>query len=345
MTTSSRGMKISRHFREFYDEMEPRYRSLEPIVSEIVKSLIKPRWHYECRIKQRESFALKIETARYKHPDQVDDILAGTIVVENSKAIELARNKVSDHFKVIDSRPQNPKVTHQRPETFEFDDLRLYLALPEDNPHYYSFRGLVFELQIKTFLQHAWGIATHDLTYKGDAVDWSLLRIAFQVKAMLEHAEASIEAAGQMAAASCLSKSNCSVDTRNSCVDLIKAYWDDEQLPFDVKRLASNILTALKVFDKCIDELDTLLAHESHKTAGNLALNLSPYLATVQVLLNECKTDRLAISLKHKSLKIVATPDIEPPLGVDLRKLRNVIFVDSSTIHTDNCCGRVDLTE
>ena len=51
---------------------------------------------------------------------------------------------------------------------------------------------MIFEVQIKTILQHAWSIATHDLIYKTDTVSWPKERIAFQVKAMLEHAEIAI---------------------------------------------------------------------------------------------------------------------------------------------------------
>lgn len=332
MTVSSRGMKISRHVRDFYEMMVPRYRSLEPVVSEIVNGFIEPRWHYEKRIKGRESFALKIDTARYSSPDMVDDILAGTIVVENSKTIQLAYSKVQNHFVIRNSRPKNPKQTNKKAHAFEFDDLRLYLSLHNSSPHYHKFRDLVFELQIKTYLQHAWGIATHDLTYKGDAVDWSLLRIAYQVKAMLEHAEASIEAAGQMASASCLCKSEPSVDRVNSCVVLLKKFWRDEQLPFDVKRLASNILNALDVFGRSIGELDILLAGESAKTAGRLAFNMSPYLTTVQVLINNYGIVSLEKEHKDRFMKIVVTPDVEAPVGTDLRKMRNVIFLDSSAI-------------
>ena len=61
-------------------------------------------------------------------------------------------------------------------------------------------------MQVKTFLQHAWGIATHDLIYKTDDVSWSRQRIAYQIKAMLEHAEMSIQEAGRLAEAVALSK-------------------------------------------------------------------------------------------------------------------------------------------
>lgn len=335
MTTTSRGMKISRHVREYYEAMVPRYRSLESIVSKIINSFIEPRWHYEQRIKSRESFTLKLETARYCRPEKIDDLLAGTIVVENSKIIEVVRSRVARHFDIKESRPKDISLTHKQPYAFEFDDLRLYLTLPEESPHYHQLGSLVFELQIKTYLQHAWGIATHDMIFKGDAIDWSLSRIAFQVKAMLEHAEASIEAADQMVEASCLSKTNQMVQNINSCVDLLKAYWIEEQLPFDLRRLAENILTSLKLFGKSIDELDTLLACEAAKTIGWLPLNLSPYLSIIQVLLHSSNPDLLAKKNRDKSLKIVVTPDIEAPVGIDLRRQRNVIFVDSSLMIED----------
>src|SRR6185295_542993 len=81
------------------------------------------------------------------------------------------------------------KGTHE----FSFDDLRLYTKWKPDvtlpTP---TFAGVVFELQIKTFLQHAWSIATHDLIYKTDSISWPKERVAFEIKAMLEHAENAI---------------------------------------------------------------------------------------------------------------------------------------------------------
>ena len=43
-----------------------------------------------------------------------------------------------------------------------------------------------FEVQIKSAFEHAWGVTTHALTYKGPAVKWNRLRLTAQLKAAVE---------------------------------------------------------------------------------------------------------------------------------------------------------------
>lgn len=193
-------MKIRSPIRVAYAEQRPAYDALKALVDDLFQKPCRDRrWHYESRVKEELSYALKIETGRVSALDAVEDFFACTIVVRNSSEIGQAVMLVRQQFDVQSRRPPSRDATPHRPASFEFDDLRLYVKA-KSNPALPPRPGAkrLFEVQIKTFLFHAWAIATHDLMYKANNVNWGRERIAFQVRAMLEHAETTIEQAGQL---------------------------------------------------------------------------------------------------------------------------------------------------
>src|SRR4029077_4245942 len=102
--------------------------------------------------------------------------------------------------------------------------------------------GFLFEVQVKTFLQHAWGIATHDLVYKANEVSWATSRVAFQVKAMLENAELSISEAKRLTDCNILDRTDEHSQNIIATIEAIRARWTDAaQLPQKMLRLAQNI--------------------------------------------------------------------------------------------------------
>jgi ppGpp synthetase/RelA/SpoT-type nucleotidyltranferase len=207
-------MKIPASIRNAYDDQKTRYQRLKEQVDTAVAGFRRPRWHYESRIKTLQSYALKLETGRVRDPYGLEDLFACTLVVANLAEIDEAERLVLQVFELQERRPKEPNYTHKRPDAFPFDDLRLYVAVPLDAavpPK--GIEGVRFEFQVKTFLQHAWSIATHDLVYKTDDVSWSKERIAYQTKAMLEHAEVSIQEAERLSDSGALMKQD--KETRN----------------------------------------------------------------------------------------------------------------------------------
>ena len=82
--------------------------------------------------------------------------------------------------------------------------------------------NITFEIQIKTFLQHAWDIAIHDIIYKGDDINWRMQRIAYQIKAMLEHAEVSIHEIERIKESEILPKENKHIQNLNKIKEFLK---------------------------------------------------------------------------------------------------------------------------
>lgn len=282
-------------------------------------SWIEPSWHYLGRLKTLESFALKLETGRFDFAESLTDIFACTIVVERSERIKDAEALVSTRFVVRERKPNPPSRTPHRASCFDFNDVRIYASLkldPSLPPT--GFEHLVFEIQIKTFLQHAWSIATHDLIYKSDTLDWESSRVAYQVKAMLEHAEASITAVKAIASANSLARSDSETERLQGVMDWLRRNWQSELLPADLVRLAQNVSNLMMTLNVRVDDLQEWLHEASAKGEGVHTLNLSPFGAIVAAVVrskNGLQALRKAASnnRKKKTKPILIPHEIDFP--------------------------------
>lgn len=279
-------MKIPRSVRYLYDNLKPKYEVLRELVDALVTSNKERRWHYESRMKEEQSFALKLETGRERNLENPEDFFACMLVVENHARISDAEKLVLTLFELKQRRPKDRSRTHLAPYSFDFDDLRLYVAWKDDpagRPT--GFEGVVFEIQIKTFLQHAWGIATHDFIYKSDDVDWPASRIAYQVKAMLENAELSIGEARNLTESAMISRTDRESDELLQVIANVKERWDVTALPRDLRRLSQSIIDLCRTLR--IDSSDLWGAVDEATTRGEGAktLNLSPYGALLESLI------------------------------------------------------------
>jgi hypothetical protein len=319
-------MKIPTSVRYIFEDRKPLYEKLREAVDKKLGSVKKEEWHYISRVKGEESYALKVESGRYADISTLEDFFACTLVVPNFGQIKKAEAIVRSIFEFSYRRPTKDKKTHKPSHSFEFDDLRLY-AKWVDDPDLppTELNGLVFEIQIKTFLQHAWSIATHDLIYKSCEANWSKERIAFQIKAMLEHAESSIQQAEDMAKSSSAMKTDQTTKRLSSLITLLGEIWKNEDdLPEDKKRLSSNVLNLLKCLEMKDETLKMILVKETELGRGARTRNLSPYGVIVQSILNQDPRVLLEY-MENGDRKIFMPREIEFPAEIDIARLKNTI--------------------
>jgi hypothetical protein len=245
----------------------------------------------------------------------------------------MAEDFIKSEFKLQDRRPRTDNFTHKKSDAFPFDDLRLYVSWidsPGSKPS--GLQDLVFEVQIKTFLQHAWTIATHDMIYKATEKNWAKERIAYQVKAMLEHAEVSILEADALSTSPALNKTNKETDRSKRIIQLLKTHWPPEALPKDINRLAENVLLLISNVGITEAELDEIIKKESSTGRGSLTVNLSPFGAILQGIINH-RTDAFCsyLSGDEKRYKIFLTKDIDIPAGVVIRGNKNIIQASTTS--------------
>jgi len=308
-------VKIAIPLRTTYSQVERHFRRLAREVNDTLKPRVEERdWFFSSRVKAEESFALKVETGRVPEPASMEDFFACTIIVQTSTQIAEAEDLVYSLYDPSSRKPKLDSSTHKAPYSFEFDDLRLYvLQRDQRNGREEDLIGLMFEIQIKTILQHAWSIATHDLIYKSDTSSWPLQRIAYQAKAMLEHAEVTIAEAESMSSTPSLAKSDRKTQGLLEIITLSKDLWQPEQLPDDVKRLAENLWELLKACDQRPSNLKSIIEAEVSRI-GVLPVDLSPYAFTIQALINNWSIDfEQKFKRPHIKTRIAIHDGIEIP--------------------------------
>jgi hypothetical protein len=322
-------MKIPASIRSLYaDQQESRDR-LKDLVDCLLRPRLRDGWHYESRVKTAESFTLKVESGRVQDLSAVEDFFAATIVVRNGLEIAEAEKIVIELFAGHERRPPLDTETHKAPDQFPFDDLRHYVRWKDDPTIPPSgLDGVLFEIQIKTFLQHAWSIATHDLIYKSDDANWGKMRIAFQIKAMLEHAEISIQEAGRLSECDSLAKSDARTNSIRTFISLMTDLWAKEDLPANVRGLAENVRRLAQLIQIDAPALRTLLDEEQRQGRGPLTRNLSPYGIVLQTLFIHRK-DIVCMALSRKQkVRVLIPKELDLPEDVDPTSWRDaVVFI------------------
>lgn len=303
-------MKIRPAIRAIYADNSPIYEALKARIDVLFRSHCNGRnWHYESRVKAEDSFALKVETGRVGKPGEMEDFFASTLVVRNSIEIDDALRWVLEQCVEVYRRPKTA-TTAGRASNFDFDDLRLFVKLKASPgmPELDEFKR-IFEVQIRTFLFHAWSIATHDLVYKSDVVDWGRARIAFQVRAMLEQAEVAIRSAEQLAELE-VREDRDTADLK-VVLNLVVNTWDAALLPRDKKRLAENILKLSQALGISLDTL-TRTVQTAASTEG-IPVDVAPYQAIVNWLLASNEATFRNFIAKDSRTKLVIYEDLSPP--------------------------------
>lgn len=319
-------MKILNSINKIYEDQFIINAKLKDKVENLLKREIKSSWFFDSRLKKLESFALKIETGRFENPMKLEDFYGCLIVVENTNEIEIAIEKVQKFFIEIYRRPKEKDFTHKNSDSFPFDDLRLYVKLKnEEYLPQEPINDIVFEIQIKTFLQHAWSITTHDLIYKSEKISWSRERVAFQIKAMLEQAEVSISGVDRLSELPELTKENSKFKLLKEIQKIIIELWPKADLPSDILRLSQNTFELISALRINSEELRTILKSESQQGRGINTRDLSPYNIIVQSIINQ-KANSIKEYLNFKKGKFKLFIPNEIILnGIDIRESNNIV--------------------
>lgn len=322
--------KVEQSIRAEYEKRLELFRQLEEKVLTLINGACeKNKWIFVHRLKELESYALKLFTGR-TNQYEIDDFLACTIVVPNLKDIESAKNLVKSCFDVHDEKPE--EYVNSRPTEFNFDGIRLYCRL-KPSVKKNELEILNFEVQVKTLLDYAWSEATHDFSYKGGSVSWAKERLATQLKATLNSIDLSIYDMDTISKSPFLDKKNKKYEQLAKVLDFIKNNFVLKHkipVPKDIKRLAEEVDRLLKRTNINLSELEQALIEDTKLGGGYNILNLSVY-SIILVALFKHQTEKVTTALKVKSERNI--PMLVVPNETSLKStyeslgFENVVFL------------------
>lgn len=187
-------MFVSTELRQRYDVALPH---IEAVAREVRATLLtfceEKGFAFLSRIKGLDLLAEKIECGRYSSWWDLDDLFACTVIIPTLNHEHDVEEFCKSVFLLHSARRRgSPEKAF---DVFRFDATRLYCRLRspmgEDTLGVEKYR-MLFEIQVKSAFDHAWSTATHDLTYKSDQIDWRRLRLAAQIKAIVEQLDVAI---------------------------------------------------------------------------------------------------------------------------------------------------------
>jgi hypothetical protein len=143
------------------------------------------------------------------------------------------------------------------------------------------------------------------------------MRISFQIKAMLEHAEISIQEAARLSECDALEKSDARTKSIKTFITLMTELWPKTDLPANIRGLAENVRGLAQLIGLDAADLGALLNEELQRGRGPLTRNLSPYGVVLQTLFLQRKDLLCAALSKRQKTRILIPQELNIPGDVD----------------------------
>jgi putative GTP pyrophosphokinase len=156
-----------------YILLRTRYKQLAQKISSIVQEVMeieKLNFHnVTYRAKEIDSFSKKLEKPKYDQPfNQITDLAGIRIICYVEDDVQKVCSVIEKLF-TIDKENSLDKSTELGIDKVGYKSVHYVCELPNNRTQlleYSRFKGLKFEIQIRTILQHSWAEIEHDKNYK-----------------------------------------------------------------------------------------------------------------------------------------------------------------------------------
>lgn len=187
---------------EQYKIIRPRYEHLGEKAASLIKTLLHQnniKAEIEHRTKAIDSFSEKIARPgkNYQNPlEELTDLAGVRIILHSLSDVKRVSSILSEGFDVDEKNSLN-KIEQLDPDRFGYLSLHYILKIGSNRaelPEWQETKGLYFETQVRTTLQHAWAVIQHTLDYKNNTdVPKNLRRRLYRVSALLELADEELD--------------------------------------------------------------------------------------------------------------------------------------------------------
>lgn len=128
----------------------------------------------QCRVKEHASLARKVSTRenRYASLDDVTDCLGLRVITYFADEVDRVAAIIASNFEVdhvVDKRTSSVLGSPGEPAQFGYQSLHYVVRIKGDRaalPEWAPLGKQLFEIQLRSILQHAWAEIEHDLGYK-----------------------------------------------------------------------------------------------------------------------------------------------------------------------------------
>ena len=164
---------------EAYTEIRPKYVTYADALKRVMERACHvsfPDAFVQARAKTVSSFAEKAARRFEKYPDavnQMTDLCGGRVIVQTTEQVRAVRSFIEANFKILESEDKGLLLSL---DEFGYRDMHYIVRLRPDRTGALGFKpeeeadigDKRAEIQVRTWLQHAWADTLHDRMYKNE---------------------------------------------------------------------------------------------------------------------------------------------------------------------------------
>ena len=175
------------HEKQGFDALA---RTAESILLNLIKKEQIPIVSVSSRVKTSDSLVEKFKRKRYKNPQtEITDFVGLRVIAYTEDDASRVCDLVKRSFN-IDSKQSVDKGEQLEVDQIGYRSYHFICDLGEKRvalPEFEAFHGRLFEIQVRTVLQHAWAEVEHDRNYKfSEVLPAALQRRLYLISGMLE---------------------------------------------------------------------------------------------------------------------------------------------------------------